>query len=188
MQNRGLVPMPAAEVRRYSGEARREFRTGDVLFFRGKGPVSSTIRWLTKSPYSHVGLVYLFDERVFCLEAIGSGVRLALVSEVVRRYDGRVDYYEVLDASEEQRRKVVGFGFAQLGKLYDRAGIWRFFWSILSGRMDKVRRDHQWFCSELVAAAYVDAGLSLCDRREEFTSPGDLAGSAKLRRKFRLKR
>jgi hypothetical protein len=51
-----------------------------------------------------------------------------------------------------------------------------------------VRRDHQWFCSELVAAAYRDAGHALCDVGEAFTSPGHLAGSARLVRRFRLKR
>src|SRR5688572_14741787 len=117
MQSRALLKLPAAETRRYGADARRDFRSGDVLFFQGRGPMSTAIRWLTKSPYSHVGIVYLFEERVFCLEAIGIGVRLALTSEVVRRYDGRVDYYEVLDADDDQRRKAVGFGFAQLGKL-----------------------------------------------------------------------
>ena len=57
---------------------RQEFRDGDVLLFRGRGFSSLIIRWLTRSPYSHVGLVFRFAEHVYSLEAVGSGVRLIL--------------------------------------------------------------------------------------------------------------
>ncbi|HET7291154.1 MAG TPA: hypothetical protein VFM88_01890 [Vicinamibacteria bacterium] len=53
-------------------DVRASFREGDLLAFRGRSPVSAVIRALTGSVYSHVGLVYLIEERRYCLEATSS--------------------------------------------------------------------------------------------------------------------
>jgi len=39
-------------------EIRDSLKSGDVIAFSGKGRVSELIKWRTRSPYSHVGLVY----------------------------------------------------------------------------------------------------------------------------------
>src|SRR5690242_17673951 len=93
--------VPAIATTRAYGEVREEFTTGDVLGFRGRGPASALIRWATASRYSHVGLVYRFEGRVYCLEAVGSGVRLIIMSELTRRYPGGIDYFAVPEASAE---------------------------------------------------------------------------------------
>lgn len=170
------------------GATRDEFREGDVLLFRGLGPMSMLIRLLTRSPYSHVGLVHLYEERVYCLEAVGAGVRLMLMSEVMRRYHGGIDYYALQRASEVQRRGAVSFGFQQLGKIYDRPGLVRFAVAILFGRKPSAREDQSWFCSELVAAAYRRQDLPLAPASATYTSPADLALSPELKLRWVLKR
>ena len=92
--------------------ARSAFQSGDVLLFRGRGIPSFLIRMVTRSPYSHVGLVFLYVGHVYCLEAVGSGVRLTLMSEEMRRYHGGIDYYEVTRATPEQRDGAVAFWLA----------------------------------------------------------------------------
>ena len=172
----------------YSGGARADFETGDVLCFRGRGMGSRVIRWMTKSRYSHVGLAYLFEGRVYCLEAVGSGVRLMLMSELMRHYEGGIDRFVVPDAAAEQRARAIGFGFAQLGRMYDRARLLRFAQTILLERdMEQVKDDQQWFCSELVAAAYRAAGHPLLQLQPAYTSPEDLANSPRLRFAVALK-
>jgi hypothetical protein len=167
---------------------RSEFTVGDVLLFRGRGLISQLIRWVTRSPYSHVGLVFLFEERVFCIEAVGVGVRLILISELMRRYHGGIDYYEVHDPSPEQRHGAIAFCFAQLGKLYDRPGIFRFLIAIVFNRKPAVREDQEWFCSELVAAAYRAQGFPLAPESAAYTSPADLALSPELKLRYVVKR
>lgn len=166
----------------YRGEGRRRIRTGDVLCFRGQGLFSYLIRWATGSVYSHCGLAYLFDGRVYCLEAVGAlGVRLALMSTLIDRYDGGVDYFEVVGADEDQRKRALGFAFQQLGRVYDNRGILRFARAILMRNRDpKPFEDQDWFCSELVAAAYAEAGFPLVSLHASYTSPEDLAGSDSL--------
>ena len=179
MNRRARAQRAAAATRRYADE-RSAMKAGDVVLFRGSGPMSRTIRWLTRSPYSHAALVFLFEGRVYCLEAVGSGVRLALISQVLARYHGGVDHFDVPGATEEQRRGALGFAFQQLGKLYDRPGLWRFLFAIVTGRRPRVREDQAWFCSELVAAAYRRQGLALVPESAAFTSPADLALSPEL--------
>ena len=50
-------------------EARRDMQTGDVVFYRGSGPFAGLIRWWTKSPWSHVGLVWRVGSRIILLDS-----------------------------------------------------------------------------------------------------------------------
>ncbi|MDX2168267.1 MAG: YiiX/YebB-like N1pC/P60 family cysteine hydrolase [Deltaproteobacteria bacterium] len=167
---------------------RHELVSGDILCFRGRGLVSGAIRWLTRSPYSHVGLVYVFKQRVFCLEATGIGVHLILMSELVKRYHGGIDYYALRDVPPESRDAAIDFGFGQLGKLYDHAGILRFFWFLLVGARRRSRERSFWYCSEIVAECYRAAGVTLVPGRVGYVSPADLAASPRLAFAFRIKR
>lgn len=169
-------------------QVRGELRTGDVVCFRGRKGLSTLIRWFTRSAYSHAGMVWLFEDRVYCLEAVGSGVRVVLMSHMKDRYDGGIDAFEVLDATEDQRRGVISFAFPQLGKPYDMAGLVRFLWFILFGRRRRGGVDRRWFCSEIVAEAWRRQGLKLADRPAGYTSPQDLAASPKLRFRFTIKK
>jgi hypothetical protein len=177
-------------VARSYAEVRPELRTGDVLCFRGRKLGSALIRWVTASRYSHVGLVYCFEGRVYCLEAVASGVRLIIMSELVRRYAGGIDYFAIPEANLQQREGAIGFAFEQLGKLYNRAGLARFIWFLWSG--SRVRRRsrarNQWFCSEIVNEAYRRQGLPLVTVTSAYTSPEDIATSPRLVFRFRVKR
>ena len=166
---------------------RDEVQNGDILCFKGKGLVSAAIRALTKSDYSHVGLLYLFEGRKYCLEAVGQGVRLMLLSELVKSYHGGIDYFEPIEVSTKQRCGAVSFGFEQLGKLYDRAGIVRFLQYIIMGEKPAAVADDFWFCSEIVCEAYRKQGVELCQMVASYTSPNDIATSARARYLYTLK-
>ena len=184
---------PVEPQERAYKECRSQFHTGDLLCFRGRGFYAWVIRLLTRSWYSHVGLVYWHRAsphplRLYCMEArLCQGVRLILMSELKRRYSGGIDYFAVEDVNDEQRDGALAFCFAQLGKLYDKPGIVRFLWAILLGHMEKVRRDDKWFCSELIAAAYKEQGIELVQQDETYTSPEDLAESDRTTYRFTVK-
>jgi uncharacterized protein YycO len=173
--------------RRYE-EVRPELRTADILCFRGRGLFSALIRSLTRSVYSHAGLVYVFEGRVYCLEAVGSGVRLVLMSLLKRHYEGGIDAFEVLGVTEDQRRGVIGFAFQQLGKGYDNPALLRFLWYLLLGRRRRARPDRRWFCSEIVAEAWRFQGIRLSERAARYTSPQDIATSPNVGFRFTIKR
>ncbi len=175
------------EPRAYSA-VRGEFRTGDVLCFRGRDLASWLIRALTRSRYSHVGLVYKLEGRVFCIEATGIGVHLILMRELVRRYHGGIDYFRMIDVTAEQRAGAIGFAFDQMGKRYDRWGLVRFLWFLASGRKHRSRERSYWYCSEIVAEAYRAAGAPFIEGRVGYVSPADIAASPRVDFEFRVKR
>ena len=153
--------------------------------------MSWLIRILTHSFYSHVGLVYWYsapgaDPRLYCMEAVGTGVRLILMSELKRRYSGGIDCYYV-DRLKNVKETAVGFCFAQLGKLYDTPSLWRFFLAIFFGKIERARQNDFWFCSELVAAAYATQGQALTPGKPNYTSAQDLADSEHVTYRFTVK-
>jgi hypothetical protein len=110
------------------------------------------------------------------------------MSELVKRYHGGIDYFAVRDVPGEVRELAVDFGFGQLGKLYDRAGILRFLWFLVAGSRRRSRERSFWYCSEIVAECYRAAGVTLVPGRIGYVSPADLATSPRLSFAFRIKR
>jgi uncharacterized protein YycO len=161
-------------------EVRVTFREGDLLAFRGKSAVSATIRALTGSVYSHVGLVYMIEGRRYCLEAVAKGVSLGLMSEVAKRYAGGIDYFEI-GLAAAVRHKATLFALEQLGKPFDFRGLLRFFTLLALRIRARARLDRRWFCAELVAEAYRRQGFELVRSPSCYASPCDLAGSPHVR-------
>lgn len=166
---------------------RASMRNGDVLLFRGGGFLSRLIRLATHSRYSHAGLVFRYRERVYCLEAVGKGVRLAPVSRLLDHYPNGI-FYCGLGASEPARETALGFGFQQLSLPYDVFGLVRFALALIFATRRPVKPDQRWFCSELVAAAYRIAGFPLTDELPCYASPVDLINGHKLELRGRLTR
>lgn len=164
---------------------RASMRSGDVLLFRGRGLLSSMIRMATHSDYSHAGLIFRYCDRVYCLEAVGRGVRLAPVSVLLKHYPDGI-YYFALNAAEAARECALGFGFSQLCLPYDTLGLVWFALALLFAVRRPVEEDERWFCSELVAAAYRTAGFPLTDRLPCYASPADLIDGHKLEPRGRL--
>lgn len=88
---------------------RPQMKTGDVLAFSGKSRTSRIVRWATRSPYSHVALLWRarlpggFGASVMLIESttlvdlpdaltrrVHKGVQLHFVSQRVSAYDGRI--------------------------------------------------------------------------------------------------
>jgi len=133
--------------------------------------------------------------RVYCLEARGvQGVRLCLLSRLINdKHYERIVYYRGNQLSDAQRNKAIGFAFQQLGTEYDHSATRRFAWYIFmivlglrkrlkptakrarkaKEKIEKLRNNDQWFCSELVAAAFKHAGLDIA-LPPDLTSPEDL--------------
>lgn len=132
-----------------------------TLQFSRSGKIGSRlIRWFTWSDWSHVDIV-LPDGRL--LGATGArGV-------AIRDYDQSVSHVRfTVDAPDV----VIDLAMTQLGKKYDYAAIIGM----------PFRRDWQdgrkWFCSELVAWAFAEAGHPLLRmKRNGRVTPGDLLKS-----------
>ncbi len=160
-------------------------RSGDVLLFCGCGLLSWLIRNFTHSEYSHAGILYRYHDRVYCLEAVGKGVRLAPVSRLLDHYPDGI-FYCGLAASEPARETAIDFGFQQLSLPYDMIGLVRFALAVIFCLRRPFRQPERWFCSELVAEAYRKAGFPLAPELPCYASPADLINGQQLELRGRL--
>jgi len=65
---------------------RENLVSGDVVAWKGKSLVSKIIRLFTNSEYSHVGLVWVSNNRVFIIEAVYPLVRIVPLSSLLPCY------------------------------------------------------------------------------------------------------
>lgn len=124
----------------------QELRNGDIIFQISKSRQSEAIQKATNSKYSHVGLVYKIDDKVYVYEAVQT-VKLTLLNKwinqgeykhyVVKRLE---NWKEILTDDNVKKMKKIGEKFNE--KSYD---IY-FEWS-----NDKI------YCSELVWKIYKEA-------------------------------
>ena len=115
-----------------------------IVFSRSKSFLSWVIRTITRSPWSHCGIL---TDSGTVIEAAWPKVRevplaLALADTSV---------HAVVTFPCHNPQAMLAFARAQIGKAYDWRGILGFF-------LDRDWRDEDcWWCSELVEAAFEDA-------------------------------
>ena len=134
-----------------------------LLLFRGRGIISTLIRWQTRGAYSHAALL-LRDGRI--IESWqGDGVR-------VKRLDNweGIDFYDIPGMTGSDWDDALEFALDKVGSGYDYSGIFRFI------TRSKGKEDDSWFCSELVYAALQSADCHLFrEIPADEVSPGLLA-------------
>jgi GH24 family phage-related lysozyme (muramidase)/uncharacterized protein YycO len=193
----GDIPLdPGSGGRSIGADA---LQNGDIIVTTRNGPISSVIRNVTGAPVSHA-ILYIGNGQV--VEAIGNGVTLrsleqalagctvavafrdpALTPEAalkVRDYAGRM-----LDRPFNTLGLVRQGGFqldratfcsGKSGAAYDQCVNW--VGNVNLGRGG----DDSFFCSQLVVAAFQDAGVPLTNTPPNWTSPSDLADLGMARR------
>lgn len=116
---------------------------GDIIFQTSLSSQSKAIQIATKSPYSHMGIVYVKDNKAYVFEAARK-VKLTPLDEWVRRgKNGKFvvkrvrNYKKILTRDVQNKMQIYGRKFE--GKAYDLY----FGWS-----------DERIYCSELVWKIY----------------------------------
>jgi len=120
-----------------------ELKTGDVVFQDFNSGLNTPIKLITKSKYSHVGMVVMVDGKPKILEAV-QPVRLADPKEWISRHPNNefvLKRHKNADSiiTSKMTAKIESFYKKQLGKNYDI----KFAWT-----------DKDMYCSELVWKVY----------------------------------
>ncbi len=134
-----------------------------LRFTGGLGAVGQLIQLATWSWCSHVD-IELHPQ--WLLGALpGDGVVMRAPEETAR-----VERYSIGGLSAADERAVLRFAEAQLGKPYDWPGV--LGWGL---RQRNWQQDDSWFCSELVAWAFLQAGHPLLRAEDAWRiTPRDL--------------
>jgi hypothetical protein len=124
----GTAKFEGLGLSRYE-DIRGEIRTGDLLFCAGNYALSRIIEHFSDSMFSHVGLLYCWNDRVLVFESVeDDGVRLVPLSHYVRdyensgaAYDGRLFVGRHDDPlPPEQLLAMLGRAADELNRRYDK--------------------------------------------------------------------
>lgn len=123
-----------------------KLQNGDIIFQSSNSNQSKAVELATRSPYSHMGIIYIKENKPYVYEA-SNVVKLTEFKSWVKR--GKKSKYEIKRLknsssllNEEKMRKLYEAGKKYQGKSYDLY----FEWS-----------DDKIYCSELVWKIYKDA-------------------------------
>jgi hypothetical protein len=146
-------------------DIRSKIETGMLFFTSGDYPISKAIQKFSKSPWSHVGILFNdpYLERVMILESVEDmGVRFIPFSWYVNNYHGEVivanfDYKKLgwfAHGHEEYNIvPVLAKGIDRILKKYDKPEFVRILHRIIDGK-GKVHDNDMDICSELVERIY----------------------------------
>lgn len=141
-----------------------------ICLHKGKGLISSLIRFQTRGRYTHASI--LIKER----DVIEAREFKGVVESRIELIDSSFNLFKVT-TTREQDEKIISFLKDQLGKEYDYTMVARF----VTRRQEHRKSKEKWFCSELVFAAFLHAGINLLERTEPWeVSPNLLSRSPLL--------
>jgi len=174
---------------------RDNLKTGHIFFTSGSYLFSGIIQKLTKSPWSHVAIVYKDEDlgRVMILEAEPSvGIRLIPLSTYLRDYKGTKRPYKgqifmaklSVEPEHEKLKKGISFGLDELTRPYDNWEIIRIMLRILF-RKGKREKNRSYICSELVKAAFDKAGVNF-HMKDTYISPQEIWADARVEMMHRI--
>ena len=154
-------------------EIRPLLRTGDNVFFRGKGFISNLIAFFCKSKWSHIGKIIVKKDRVLLLESTTlalddetfKGVRLIPFSKALDFYNGRIGIKRlIMVRTPFFYERAEAFMQREIGKPYEKDAI-----EIINCQVDEVdwykgknNNNADRFCLELNAAFDIDKGILPC--------------------------
>lgn len=180
---------------RYS-EVRDTIKDGDIVLFKGRGLLSSLIRFFTGSDFTHAGIAIWWHERLMVVEAVGRGVWAVPLSWRLATYKGLTYLLTTKDDELRKRNitldrvKLVATAKTELGKDYAKWLLVRVMRKILfrmKGGHDPWRPPERLICSQFVSRVYREGNLDLHeDEPDEYTTPAHLATSGYLQNRGML--
>src|SRR5581483_4590792 len=162
----------------------KQLKPGDIIFSRKNGPMSLFIRWLQGPfPYSHACLVGDPTDTVFTTGFGGEGrktfgflpaseFRQIPMKEYLSDKEYVVCRYKRL--TSKQRQEIIKWCNAEVGQKYPfRKTIKLFTWLFRGKGINRIPvQTSQQHCYELVARAYLAAGIALNPRAKNLDSSG----------------
>lgn len=133
-------------------DVRDQIQSGEVLAWSHRGWGSwndikiQLVRFFTQSEYSHVGMAYVMDGRVFVIEAVRPLVRIFPLSK-------SGDFYR-LPIKAHWTQEVAEYALSHVGEPYSQ-------WQAITAFFKPLAHDGLWECAELVLDLTRKMGLDL---------------------------
>jgi hypothetical protein len=187
-----LKAQPYAKVRRL-------VRNGDLLLCSADDLFSKTIRWATRSPWSHIAIAFRLEplDRVMVIESVQQiGVRCVPLSNFVKYtstgqhpYPGRIILARHEDfahkASKAGMKRLGAFAADRLGDKFAPGELFKIATRVLMGRFERhmphfLGPHDEFICSEYVGRCFEQVGIEIPWDELGFLAPGDFARDPKV--------
>lgn len=161
-------------------DARPKMKAGDIIAFSGKGNFSEIIKWATRAPVSHVGVILqskllidgdpqsgIFNQIIESTSLNGfSGVSISRLSDRLDTYEGEIWWLPLGEKTQAamDKRKFYDFLIHQERKEYDMPQAIKSALDaldnvpVIGNATRNVEDFSRFFCSELVTAGLEAAG------------------------------
>jgi hypothetical protein len=162
---------------------RSEIRFGDLFFCSGNYAFSKLIREASNSPFSHVGILIPWNNRIYVMESVeDDGVRMQPLSNYLvnyentnRKYNGKVfiSRHNRFPSDQSTALEIIGLGTDLLNCKYDREALIRIASRIIFGGRKKIM-NKEFICSEFVEECLKPAGIKFTSQNG-YVLPGDIS-------------
>lgn len=143
-------------------EIRDQIKTGDAFFSHHTGLGGKIIQYFTKSEYTHTGIIWRANKRLFLIEAVIPKVRMVLLSNQ--------GDFTLVQTGVTPSEQVLDTFFRELDSgIYSR-------WECIIGYFGFNKEDSRWQCSELVKYFYRLCGRQLFGKATPATVHDELVG------------
>lgn len=153
----------------------RSLAIGDIIVSTTDAFISGAIRWASGSPVSHA-MLYIGDGLV--VDSTGPGVEVRTLEQALSDATLAVAF-RVPNLDRQQALLVKDYAGQQLGHGYNHMGVLEQALFQLTGQRVRVNlgsgSNDRFFCSELIFAAFQEAGAPLTTNPPSWGSPEDLA-------------
>ena len=137
--------------------------------YYGNNPINEFLKnQITKITQGIFNHAFLVGKNGTVIEAEGDGVKVNSFQKYVSNDDGVIIFRYTL-LTENLKKEILSFAYAQVGRKYDYVGLLAFILPFLSQDKDK------FFCSELVFKSYEKIGVRMSTKADTSRiSPADL--------------
>ena len=164
-------------------EVRPLLKSGDLLFAAGRYLLSRAVQAATKSPWSHVGIVFhvgSFDRKLLLESVEDAGVRLAPLTRYLhdydrgKPYDGPLVLARFQALNPEMVLRLGQFGTDLMTRPYGCEEIGSTVSRIALGLGRAAGHDPNYISSELVQHCFENAGYAFDADPNGFITPADI--------------
>ena len=179
-------------------QAKKEIKAGDILFCSGSYLVSELIRKASDSIFSHVGLLFFWNDRLVVLESVeDDGVRAVPLSHYLynyenskKKYNGKlyVGRHAAVDDpnfDKEKIKRMLGKAVDLLNRNYDKGEIAEIVARIGLG-IGRHRDDEEYICSEFVDECFKQLDIELLGDSIGFLYPEHIAADSNIKPLFEI--
>lgn len=179
-------------------QVKGEIKTGDILLCSGRYLVSELIKKASDSIFSHVALLFYWNDRVIVLESVeDDGVRAVPLSHYLYNYENNGKIYngelyiarhEVINSpnfDEEKLKRMFGKAVDLLNRNYDKDEIAQIVARIGLG-IGRHKDDDEYICSEFVDECFKELEIELFRDQKGFILPEHIAADPNIKPLYRI--